>query len=63
VIEVWFRIAWMAVQAARRSDPGKAARFAAEAVRLHRDLRQTHTAAQMGRFDKMLMQLELGKKQ
>lgn len=63
ITEAWFRIAWMGTKAARLGGSGEAARFAANAGKLYRQLQRTHTAAQMVRFDKMMAQLAMGERQ
>jgi tetratricopeptide (TPR) repeat protein len=58
--ETRIRIATFATYAARAGGSPEAALFAARARQLHRELKRTHTAAQMVRFDLMLAKLEQG---
>lgn len=57
------RVSWMAATAARASHSAEAGSFVARARQLHGKLRQTHTAAQMERFDRMIQLLEEGESQ
>jgi tetratricopeptide (TPR) repeat protein len=58
--ETRIRITTLAALAARASGSSEAAQFAARTRQLHQQLMRTHTAAQMKRFDQMLVKLEQG---
>ena len=61
--ETRIRITTLAALAARASGSSEAAHFTARTRQLHQQLMRTHTAAQMKRFDQMLVKLEQGERQ
>jgi tetratricopeptide (TPR) repeat protein len=63
ITEARIRITAIAANAARDSGSNEAAQFAARARLLYQQLRRTHTAAQMARFDAMMIELEQGGRQ
>ncbi len=60
ITEQRLRVTWLLAKAMRKSSTGEAAAVIASARKLHDQLKRTHTAAQMKRFDRMMAQLEQG---
>jgi tetratricopeptide (TPR) repeat protein len=58
IAETQIRISMILALAAREIRSRKAAEFATRTRQLHQQLKRTHTAAQMARFDQMLAKLE-----